>query len=98
MNMEPLNEGIIMGVTSALLLRIENIPISCVFAETQTNLPDSKAASKVIEVLDKYLGLEIDPAPLLEMAKQFEEKIKAIMDKSSVALKQKDKKQMSYVG
>lgn len=98
MNMEPLNEGIIMGVTSALLLKIDNIPISCVFAETQTNLPDSKAASKVIEVLDKYLGLDIDPAPLLETAKQFEDKIKGIMNKSSIALKQKDMKQMSYVG
>lgn len=98
MQLEPLKEGIIIGVTSALLLKVEDIPISCMFAETHTQLPDSKAASKVIEMLDKYLGLEVDPAPLLDMATQFEEKIKKILGQGAAATKLRDAKQMSYVG
>ena len=46
-----LNEGIIMGVTGAVLLRVEKTPISCLFAETHSNLPDSKAAAKIVEAL-----------------------------------------------
>lgn len=95
---EPLKEGIIMGVTGAVMLRVENIPISCIFAETTTNLPDSKAAAKIIEVLDKYLDLKVDVGPLLKQAVKFEEKLKGILSKSSAAEKMSDKKRMSYVG
>ena len=45
-----------MGITSALMVTAkDNIPLTCLFAEAQTNMPDSKAAAKVIETLDKYL-------------------------------------------
>ncbi len=98
MKVAALKEGIIIGVTSALLLKVEDIPISCVFAETHTNLPDSKAASKVIEVLDGYLGLKVDPKPLLKTAEQFEEKIRKILTQGQTATQMRDKKQMSYVG
>jgi uncharacterized protein len=95
---KPLNEGIIMGVTSALLLKTEKMPISCIFAETHSQLPDSKAAAKIIEALDKYLGLKVDYRPLLQMAEKFEDKLKKIMQQSKVAEAQRDKKTMSYVG
>ena len=45
-----------MGVSGALLLKAE-VPLSCFFAETHSSLPDSRAAAKIIEVLDKYLYL-----------------------------------------
>ena len=61
---EPLKEGIIMGVTGAVLLRVEETPLSCIFAETHTNMPDSKAAARIVKVLDKYLKLKVDPNPL----------------------------------
>ena len=55
-----LKEGIIMGTTGILLLKSEkNLPVTSIFAETHSELPDSKAAARVIEVLDKYLGLKI---------------------------------------
>lgn len=95
---EKLKEGIIMGVTSALLLKEEKIPIICLFAETHTNLPDSKAAANIIKALDSYLSLEIDYKPLLDMAKKFEDKLKGILQQSKVAEQQRDKKAMSYVG
>jgi len=97
-NIEPLKEGIIMGVTSALLLKAEKIPVSCVFAETHTNLPDSKAAAKVIEALDKYLGLKVDYKPLLEQAEKFEGKLKNILEQGQKAQDLSEKKKMSYVG
>jgi len=98
LKIEKLEEGIIMGVTSALLLKMEKPTISCIFSETHTNLPDSKAAAKIIEALDGYLGLKIDTTPLLEMAEKFEEKLKGIMQQSKIAEDQRDKKTMSYVG
>ncbi|MEK6946332.1 MAG: PAC2 family protein, partial [Nanoarchaeota archaeon] len=95
---EALKEGIIIGVTGAVLLRIEGIPISCIFAETHSNLPDSKAAAKVIEALDKYLGMDLDYKPLLEQAQKFEDKLKTILQKSQEAQDMSDKKKLSYFG
>lgn len=93
-----LKEGIIMGVTGAILLKLENIPKTCIFAETQSNLPDSKAAAKVIEVLDKYLGLKVDYGPLLDQAEKFEEKLKGLLEQAGKTQKVSKEKQLSYVG
>lgn len=95
---DPLKEGIIMGVTGALLLRVEGLPMSCVFSETPSKLPDSKAAAKIIETLDKYLGLELDPKPLLEQAEKFEEKLKTILQQSQKVQEMSDEKKLNYVG
>ena len=95
---EPLKEGIIIGVTGAVLLRVEKMPVSCLFAETHSNLPDSKAAAKIIEALDKYIGMDIDYKPLLEQAQKFEDKLKTILQKSQEAQEVSDKKKLSYFG
>lgn len=92
-----LNEGIIIGVTSALLLKTK-IDTVALFADTHSKLPDSKAAAKIIEVLDKYLGLKIDPKPLVQTAEKFEKKLQEIMEKSKFATEQVKEKQMNYVG
>ena len=93
-----LKEGIIIGVTGAVLLRVEKVPVSCLFAETHSNLPDSKAAAKIVEALDKYLGMDIDYKPLLEEAEKFEQKLKTILQKSQEAQEISDKKKLSYFG
>lgn len=92
-----LGEGIIVGVTSALILK-SAMPTTSLFAETHSQLPDSKAAAKVIEVLDKLLGLEVDYKPLLKQAEVFEKKIKGIMEKAAEAKEMTEQKQLSYVG
>ena len=95
----PLKEGIIMGVTGIMLLRAEGIPSSGIFVETHSGLPDSKAAAKMIEVLDMYLGLKVDYKPLLAQAAEFEKKLKTIMDKSQEAIKAtEDKRKLNYLG
>jgi uncharacterized protein len=98
LGLKPLQEGIIMGVTASLLLKVREVPISCFFAETHSKLPDSKAAASIITVLDKYLDLKVDPQPLLETAQKFEEKVRKIIKSGSNAAKVRDQKVMSYVG
>lgn len=98
LNVEQLKEGIIIGVTGAVLLRAEKVPVSCIFAETHTSLPDSKAAAKVVEVLDKYLGLKVDYKPLLEQAEKFEDKLRAMLSDGQKAQQISEKKKLSYVG
>jgi uncharacterized protein len=97
LGLQKLENGIVVGVTSALLQKIKG-DIICLFAETHSELPDSKAAAKIIEALDKYMGLNVDYTPLLEQAKIFEQKLKDIMQKSSLTQKEMDKKTMNYVG
>jgi uncharacterized protein len=96
--LEPLKEGIIVGVTGAIMLRSEKVPVSCIFAETQSNLPDSKAAAKVIETLDRYLGLKVDYKPLMEQAEKFESKLKELLSQSQKAQEISEKKRLSYMG
>lgn len=96
--MKPLKEGIILGVTATVMLQADDQPVSCIFVETHSNLPDSKAAAKAVEVLDKYLGLKIDYKPLLKQAEKFETKIKSLMEKGAVASEEQKKKTLSYVG
>ncbi|HME87221.1 MAG TPA: PAC2 family protein, partial [Candidatus Nanoarchaeia archaeon] len=97
---EELKEGVIMGVTGTILLKAKNAkqPLSCIFAETHSQMPDSKAAAAVIKVIDKYLGLNVDPKPLEHEAEAFEEKLRAIMEKSKQASEIQQKKNLSYLG
>jgi len=94
---ECLGEGVIVGVTAALMLKT-HLPLTCMFAETHSRLPDAKAAAKVVEILDKYLNLKVDYAPLLKQAEEFESKLKNIMEQSSKAEDLRKKKQIRYVG
>ncbi len=98
LGLKPLKEGIIMGVTGALILKIDGRPLCCLFADTASNLPDSKAAARIIESLDKYLGLEVDPKPLMQQAAKFEEKLRGILGSSQKTQEISEKKRMSYVG
>jgi len=60
----PLKEGIVAGVTAALLLKEKELKMSGLFVETHSKLPDSKASAKIIQMLDAYLDLDVDYKPL----------------------------------
>ncbi len=94
----PLSEGIIVGVTGALLARSIDIPIVALFAEAKSTMPDSKAAAEIIKVLDAYAGLDVDPKPLLKQAEMFEKKLQGILQKSKDAEEIQEDKKLSYVG
>jgi uncharacterized protein len=97
LGMEPLKESIIVGVSGALMLRSKT-PLTCLFAETRTDILDSKAAANIIKSLDEYLKLKVDFKPLLKQAEDFEGKFKNILKQTSVTQREADKKQMSYFG
>lgn len=91
-----MDESVIMGVSGALLLCSR--PTNCVFASTQLEMPDSKAAAEIVKFLDKAMGLQVDYQPLLEQAKTFEDKLKGMMSQSQKALTEQDRKSMDYLG
>jgi len=93
----PLSEGIIVGVTGALLAKSLKTPLIALFAEAKSGLPDSRAAAEIIKALDAYTGMQVDPKPLLAQAKVFEEKLKGIVQKGQKAEQLQDEK-LSYVG
>ena len=95
-----MKKGIIVGITGALLVNTKDKhPAVCFLAETQSALPDSKAAAKLIEALDKYLGLKIDYKPLLTQAEAFETKLKGLLQQSKQAVKDvADSKPKTYFG
>ena len=92
-----LGEGIIVGSTAAVLLK-SPFKTTCMFAETHTKMPDSKAAAKIIHLIDDYLGLKIDPKPLLKQAEKFEKKLKEIVTQGEKAQQLKQKKKFTYIG
>jgi uncharacterized protein len=92
-----IGEAIIVGVTAALLQKVPG-PMTCIFAETKSNLPDSRAAAKVIQLLDKYLGLKVDYGPLLKQAEEFEKKLKVLLERVGKAKEEKEQKEESYIG
>jgi len=95
----PLKEGIIIGVTAALMLKDSQINTTGIFIETHTKLPDSKSAAKVIEILDGYLNLNVDFKPLLKAAEDFEKKLKVFMEQAKRTIDhKKDAKTLDYMG
>lgn len=96
-SVKPLREGIILGVSGALMLE-SGIPLCCIFVEAHSAMPDSRAAAKIIEVLDVYLNLKIDVEPLMAQAEKFEKKLKGIMEQSKRATEEQEKKSLNYVG
>jgi len=97
LKIECLGEGIIVGVTASLLTKAsqKGFDVCSLFAETHSNLPDSKAAAKIIELLDRYLGLKVDYKPLLKQAEEFEKRLRTMLEQ---AQKTKNAKELSYVG
>ncbi|MEK6940608.1 MAG: PAC2 family protein [Nanoarchaeota archaeon] len=92
----PLKEGIVMGVTGAIITKAPKK--TCFFVESSMQVADSMAAAKIIETLDNYLGLKVDPKPLLTAAKQFEQKLKGIIEQSKKSTVIRDKKNLDYLG
>nr|MBI4156203.1 proteasome assembly chaperone family protein [Candidatus Woesearchaeota archaeon] len=92
----PLREGIIIGVSGALMLKAKKL--NSFFVETSVGLADSKAAAKIIEILNTYLKLGVDVKPLIKSAEKFEEKLRDVIQKSKEATQHKEKKDLDYFG
>ena len=82
LKLKELKEGIVVGTTAALLLKAKEIPVTCLFAEAHSQLPDSEAAARVVGALNNYLGMKVDCKPLLEAAKKFEVNLKQYIERA----------------
>jgi len=92
---EQILDGVIVGVSGALLLTSEKgINATFVFAEALPGIPDARAAAKIIEVLNRYLNLNVDYTPLIKQAEMFEEKLRQILERTRKALIEKKKKEI----
>ena len=97
--LELIQEGAIMGVTAALFLKAGKFPVTCIFAETHVNFPDSEAAAKIVEALDSYKNLKVDFKPLIASAKKFEANLKQYMEKSKdILTKKQQNSDLNYIG
>lgn len=95
---ESMQEGVVLGLSAASLVRTKSVPISCLFVETHTELPDSKGGAKLIEALSKYLDIKIDYQPLMKQAEQFEQKLRKMLSQAAEAETEQKKHQESYIG
>ena len=93
-----LKEGVAIGVTAALMLNAKKLPCTSIFVETHSNMPDSRAAAKLIETLDQMLGLKVDYKPLIKKAEEFEKKLKLILQQSKTVINKKQQKELDYFG
>ncbi len=102
-DLSELEDGIIKGVTAALILELEKaeIPVSCIFVKAHPGLPDSKAAGEVVKALDKYLGLKVDYKPLIKTGEEVEKKLKKFVKQVKKAREKQGKEvkeKESYLG
>ncbi len=92
LGVKQLGEGIIVGVTGALVLKAgDKMKLSCIFGETHSGLPDSRAAASVIGIIDKYLGLNVPSEPLMKKAAEFEGKLEDLFSKIKTTSDEKEK-------
>lgn len=82
-----LKNGVILGVSAALLLecKSEGIPAVCIMAQSHASFPDGKAAAKIVEYLSKKYNLDINTKPLWDEAEKFEAQVREVIDKAKGA-------------
>lgn len=87
LKVEPIENGMVGGLSGALLAEgsLANFDVMCLLGEVfAENIPDARAAARVVGVLAKMLPeLSLDPKPLLEEAQKIEEFIKSQITSST---------------
>lgn len=74
-----LQNGIITGISGVLLYEAERMQrdVICLLSDANPQIPDARAAARLIEVLDKFLPkIKLDPQPLLDEAEKIESQLK----------------------
>lgn len=75
----PLQSGIITGISGVLLHEAEraNQDVVCLLSDANPQIPDARAAARLIEVLDGFLPkIKLDPQPLIKEAEKLEAQLK----------------------
>ncbi|MFH1586281.1 MAG: PAC2 family protein [Candidatus Diapherotrites archaeon] len=76
-----IQEGITSGISALILLDLKTTNIEAFsILSNISSVADYQAASRVIETLNKIIGLKIDVKPLLKEAKNTEKELREYMD------------------
>lgn len=97
--MAPLKNGIITGISGVLLHEAERTGrnVVCLLADANPQIPDARAAAKLIELLDAFLpGTKLDPAPLIQEAERLESHLKEAVMQAGALNTPKKGDQMMY--
>lgn len=92
-------KGSIVGMAGIIpaSARTKKIPSICLMGETHGAFVDATSSRKVVELLSKYLKVDIDLKELDEVAKAGETMIKNIEKEIEKAQKGPDQKSLSYI-
>ncbi|MDD5417884.1 MAG: PAC2 family protein [Candidatus Nanoarchaeia archaeon] len=82
---EVMDNGIIMGVSAAILLesKMSNIPAACLLVQSNPQFPDGKAAAALVSNISELMNLNISTDRLISEANAFESNIKKIIEKAT---------------
>ncbi len=78
---EMLDEGVVAGFSAAMIAngRRRNVDAFSILAESAHEHPDSRAAARLVQVLDAFVPeIDIETKPLLEEAQRIEERAQSI--------------------
>ena len=86
---KPIREGATTGVTGLLLTKgtLDHFPITTILAESSEEYLDPRAATNVIKVLTKIIGVNINTSKLEKEAEEFSRDIKDAVMKSKISKK-----------
>ncbi len=74
-NIKPMQNGIITGISGVLLHEAEakGQDVICLLSDANPQIPDARAAARLIELLDGFLPkIKLDPQPLIKEAERLE--------------------------
>lgn len=83
-DVQPLEEGLMVGLTAALLSVAEQKEqdLACLVTATAKEHPDARAAARLTGFLDKILpDISIDKEPLMQEAERIESKVKQLQQR-----------------
>ena len=85
---EPIQQGIVAGITGFLLGEGDRlgIDVTALLAEASPMYPDARAAALAIEAVCELTGLEIPLTELLENAREIENSVREVFEKSMTML------------
>ena len=85
---EPIQQGIVAGITGFLLGEGDRlgIDITALLAEASPVYPDARAAALAIEAVCELTGFEIPLTELLENAREIENSVREVFEKSTTML------------
>lgn len=96
MGLKEMEEGVLTGMSSSLMIKCcgHDIPATSLMVET-SYIPDVLAASSLLKILNKLLGLDVDVEELNKAGHEIEKKFKDTM--SQLTKGQENIQQMSQV-